>query len=149
MQYAYEGGCAGTSIAHSNNNMGFHTVGMTAASIVQPPVCLHAVSVKLTCRRSAFHSNCNSQLRLARPAVRALTCRTRTVMGLPIPIIGELAAGNMLVAVQRVAHKLKPQWCLQDLCSTHSLQRLHTRSELQGSGPIMTRRALIAHKKRS
>lgn len=73
--------------ATHNSIMGHLTICSTANSILQRPVRLHAASAKLACCRSAFTGS-NSQLHLARPAARATSCRTKTVMGLPIPIIG-------------------------------------------------------------
>ena len=130
--------------------MGQHAICSTAANTVQRPVRLHAVSVKLACRKSAFNRG-NSQLQLARPAARAASCRTKIVMGLPIPIIGKRA---ILEAWQKVQYRRLLQHyttprCLQDLCSAHFLQQLPMRLGLQDFGPTMTRPVSTAHKRQS
>ena len=69
--------------------MGQPAICSTATYIVQRPVRLHAVAVKLACRKSAFNRS-NAQLQAARLPARTASCRRKTVMGLPIPIIGKL-----------------------------------------------------------
>lgn len=79
----------GNSARHSSS-MGQHAICSTTTSIVRRPVRLHAASVKLACRKSAFNRS-SSGLHFTCPAARAASHRKKTVMGLPIPIIGKLA----------------------------------------------------------